>query len=156
MKKLLNELPEIEISIRKIDRLIYVIYPCIKEKKLLLKIINDIKDSITKLLVIILKRDTIYKKIELQRDAKGNLRTFIEKCAPRHNISKDQVREIIEILDIIRKHNISVMEIKKQDKLVILSEHFSQKIVTLQEMKEFSILTKQIFQKTTEILKSSY
>jgi len=152
MEKLLNELPEIENSINKIEHMIYVTYPFIHEKQLLFKILEDIKTAITKLISIILRHDAAYKKVKLQEDPTGNLRVFIEKCAPRYSISNEQIRQILDILDLVRKHQDSSMEFKRHEKIVILSEYFSPKTITIEEIKAFSVLLKEIFTKTIQIL----
>lgn len=155
IKNLLNELSEIEKSINKIEHIIYVSYPLIQEKKLLLKILEDIKTAVARIISIILQYDAAYKKIKLQEDPRGNLRTFIEKCAPRYEISREQIRQIFNLLDLVKQHQDSSMEFKRHEKIVILSEYSPPKTITLEEIKVFSSLLKDIFTKTSKILKPS-
>jgi hypothetical protein len=155
MEKFLENLFEAEKSIRRLDHIIYVTYPIIKDKRLLLKILTEIKSSIARCISSILHYEYIYKRIKLSKNPIENLRTFKTKCASRYEISFAEMKLITELFNIIKRHKTSPFEFRKEDKIVILSENLEPKIVIFKDTKEFLALAKIILDKTKKrILKT--
>ena len=150
MEKFLDELIEAERILSKIDHMIYVTYPLVRDKKLLLKILAETKIAIVKCINYILQFEYLCKRIRLSKDPKENLRTFKVKCAPRYNISFEEVKLINELFEIIDLHNTSPLEFKKEDKIVIFSETSRPKIIVIENIKEFIGLGKTILKKIKE------
>jgi hypothetical protein len=148
MEKFLEYIQEAEKIIQKVDHIIYITYPLIKDKRLLLKILLETKIAIANCINSILHHEYIYKKITLYKDTKTNFKTFNEKCALRYEITKEEIKLILELFDIVKKHNKSSMEFMRNEKIVILSENLSPEIITIEKVKEFFILGKNILKKT--------
>ena len=87
MGKFLENIQEAEKNLRTIDHIIYVTFPLIKDKRLLLKVIQDMKGVVTSCITSILQYEYLYKRVSLHKDSKENFKTFTEKCAVRYNIS---------------------------------------------------------------------
>ena len=153
MEKFLENLQEAEKTIQTIDHMIYITFPIVKDKKLLLKIILETKTAIAKCINSILQYEYIYKRIRLHKSSKTNFRTFEDKCAPRYNITKEETKLILELFDIVEKHKQSPMEFVKDDKIVILSNNMDQKTVTVEKSKEFLSLAKSVLGKAKEAMK---
>lgn len=150
MEKFLENIFEAEKIIRKLDHIVYVTYPIIKDKRLLLRILVETKIAITKCINSILHYEYLYKRIRLSKNSNENLRTFKVKCAPKYNINFTEVKLIIELFNIIEKHKKSPFEFKKEDKVVILSENSTPKVIIFEDTKEFLTLAKIILNKTKE------
>ncbi len=150
--KFLENIYEAERIIRKIDHILYITYPIVKDKRLLLKTLVDTKIAITKLINFILQYEYLYKRIRLYKTPKENLRIFHEKCAPKYKITKQELKLISNLFYIVQKHKESPFEFRKKDKIVILSETSSSQIIVLENNKEFLEVAKQILQKTKQIL----
>ena len=156
MEKFLEALAEAEKNLRTIDHIIYVTFPLIKDKRLLLKVMKDIKGVVTGCITSILQYEYIYKRISLHRDSRENLRTFTEKCAVRYNIDKEEIKLILELFEFVEKHKASPFEFVKEGKIVMLSENSKPATLTLEKIKEFLILAKGILKKTKEGMKSHF
>ena len=80
MEKFLEHLQEAEKRIQIIDHLVYVTFPVIKDKRLFIKILSEIKNALSNCINSVLQYEYIYKRINLYNNAKENFKTFIEKC----------------------------------------------------------------------------
>ncbi len=148
MEKFLGYLKEAEKIIQKVDHIVYITYPLIKDKRLLLKILLETKIAITNCINSILYHEYLYKKITLYKNAKTNFKTFNEKCSPKYRITKEEIELILELFDIVKKHNQSSMEFMRNEKIVILSANLEPKTITIEQTKGFLLLAKNILTKT--------
>ncbi len=148
MDKFLENLEEAGKIISIADHMLYVTFPLIKDKNLLLKILSDTKIAISKCISSVLQYEYFYKRIKLCSDPKTNFRTFEEKCTKRYNITEQEIRLIAELFDVVEEHKKSSMEFMKNEKVVILSENLQQKIVPIEKVREFLALAKNILKKS--------
>lgn len=148
MEKFLENLNEAEQLIKKIDHMIYITYPLIQDKRLILKVISETKNAIIKCINSILHYEYLYKRVRLTKDPIKNLRIFKIKCAPRYGISVEKIKLMLELFDLIEKHKKSPFEFKKQEKIVILSEDSTPKVIIIEDAKEFLALAKEILIKS--------
>ncbi|MBI2045318.1 hypothetical protein HYT23_04640 [Candidatus Pacearchaeota archaeon] len=142
----IQDLGEAEKIIKAIDHMLYVTYPLIKDKRLLIKILKESKNSIFLCISAALQYEYIQKRIRLYEDSRRNFSAFIE-CSKKYGIKSEEIKKILELSDIIDSHKSSSIELYKNGKLVILSENMSQKSVSLEKTKEFLQLSKEIFRK---------
>jgi hypothetical protein len=133
-------------SIQTADHLTYVTYNIVKEQRLLLKIIEDLKDSLLNLINSTLQYEYYYKRIRIWNEAKENFNTF-KKICPWYNISQEEISKIIEIIRLFEKHKKSPFEFVKNNKIVIMSDNLKTDILTLEKVKEFLVTTKMILSK---------
>lgn len=156
MEKFLEKIEEAEKTIQTADHMIYVTFPLIKDKRLLLKVIQEIKTAISNCISSILQYEYLYKRITLYKDSKTNFKTFTEKCTPRYQISREEIKLILELFDFVEKHKESPFEFVREEKVVILSENMRPKTLTIEKTKEFLILAKNILRKTRETMKRNF
>jgi len=156
VEKFIEYLKIAEEKIQTIDHMIYVTFPLIKDKRLLLKILSELNIAILNIINSILQYEYLYKRINLTKDAKTNLRIFIQQCAPRYQITEQEIKLIIELLDLAEKHKKSPFEFVKEEKVVILSENLKPATITLDKTKEFLIMSKNLLKKTRETIKKLY
>lgn len=156
MEKFLEKIEEAEKTIQTADHMIYVTFPLIKDKRLLLKVIREIKTAISNCVSSILQYEYLYKRITLYKDSKTNFKTFTEKCAQRYQISREEIKLILELFDFVEKHKESPFEFVREEKVVILSENMRPKTLTIEKTKEFLILAKNILRKTRETMKRNF
>ncbi len=150
----MEKIYEAEKNLRTLDHMVYVTFPLIKEKRLLLKIVQEIKKVVTNCITSILQYEYLYKRINLYKDSGENFRTFTEKCAPRYGISRDEINLILRLFDFVEKHKKSPFEFVRDDKIVILSENSKPATLTLERTKEFLIMAKEILRKTKDGMKA--
>ena len=156
MEKFLEALAAAEKDLRTIDHMVYVTFPLIKDKRLLLKVILDIKEVVTGCITSILQYEYLFKRINLYKDSRENFKTFTEKCAARYNIQKGEIKLLLELFGFVEKHKESPFEFVKEEKIVILSENSKPTTLTLEKTKEFLIMAKDILRKTKEGMKSHF
>ncbi len=156
MEKFLENIVAAEKKIQVADHMIYVTFPLIKDKRLLLKILQEIKNAVMNCISSILQYEYLYKRIILYKNAKSNFKIFIEKCAPRYQITKEEINLILELFDFIEKHRESPFEFIKDDKVIILSNSLNPKTLTIEKTKEFLMLVKSILRKTRETFKRNF
>ena len=144
MEKYQLHLQESIKALQLADHITYVTYPLVKEQRLLLKIFDEIYKSVTNSINAILYYETLYKRIKLYNNTNDNLQTFENKCAKSYNLSNEQVKKIIEIIDLNKKHKQSAMEFVKQEKVIIMSDNLSTNTLDLQIIKDYLLLSKEL------------
>lgn len=152
MEKFFQYLEDAEKTIRTLDHLVYITFPIVKDKRLLLKIILELKLSIANCINAILQYEYLYKRIKLYQDPKTNLKTFEEKCSPRYSITQEEIQLIKKLFSLAEAHKKSPMEFVKEEKVIIMSEQFMPRVLTIEETKKFLTLAKAILSKTKKTM----
>ena len=147
MEKFIESLTDAGKTIKTIDHMVYITYPLVKDKRILIKILVEIQKALTKCINTILQYEYLYKRIRLYNDPKENFRTFREKCAPAYNITEEEVKKILELFNIVQRHHKSTMEFMKKEVLVILSEDMEEKVINFESAKEFVNISKKVLEK---------
>ena len=150
MEKFLENLQEAEKTLKKASHLLYMTYPLVKDKKLLLRIITELKEAVVKCINAILQYEYFLKRIALFKDQRSNFHTFEKKCAKWYNINSTEIKQIIELFYIAKQHEKSPMEFMKDEKLVILTEDSTPITITLEKTKEFLETATNVINKTKE------
>ena len=148
----LRYIKDAEKIIRTADHLIYVTFPLIKDKRILLILISELKKAVASCINAILQYDYLYQRISLYQDAKINFETFKNKSSKRFDITNQEIALILKLFDLEQNHKKSSMEFTKDNKLIILSEDMRQRIITLEEIKQFLQLSKDVLKKTKNII----
>ncbi len=156
MEKFLEHLEESGKKISTADHLLYVTFPLVKEKRLLLKILEEINQGVISCLNSILQYEYLFKKIKLYSEPKQNFEVFKQKCAPRFSITQNEIKSIVELFEIVKAHKKSPFEFVRDEKIVILSDDMKQKIINLEKAKEFLASAKSVLEKTKKVLKSNF
>ncbi len=152
MEKFLQNLEEAQKILQAADHMVYVTFPLIKDKRLLIKVLTEAKNAVTNCINAILQYEYIYKRIDLYKDPKANFRLFLKKCAPRYRITQKETDSILELFEIVEKHKQSTAEFVRDEKVVILSQNMKTQTITLEQTKNFLSLAKNILKKTFEQL----
>jgi len=153
MEKFLENIQEAQKTIQVIDHMIYVTYPLIKDKKILTKLLTETKNVITNCINSILQYEYLYKRITLYQNPKTNFKTFKVQCAPKYKITKEEISSIIKLFELVEKHKQSTIEFLKNEKVIILSENLKTETITIEKIKEFFNLSKELMKKTLAIIK---
>ena len=104
MEKFIEYLKTAEQKIQNVDHMIYITFPLIKDKRLLLKILSELNIILLNILNAILQYEYVLKRIKLSKDARINLKIFNEQCAPHYKINDAEKKLILEILELGEKH----------------------------------------------------
>ncbi len=153
MEKFLENLQEAQKTIQTIDHMVYITFPLIQDKKILIKILLESKNAIANCINAILQYEYLHKRINLYKDPKANFRLFMKKCCPYYKITKKESDSITQLFELAEKHKQSTAEFIRQEKIVILSENLKTETITIEKIKEFLILAKSIMGKTLQTMK---
>ncbi len=138
-------------TIETADHMVYVTYPLIKDKKLLLRILDEIYQGLLAAINAILQYEYYYKRITIYNNPKDNFTTFRE-ISPGYKITEDQISRIIEIFRLIEIHKKSPFEFSKGDKIVIMSDGMKTDTITLDRIKFFLLEAKDILRKARNVI----
>jgi hypothetical protein len=153
MKRFFENLLEAEKELKTIDHIIYITFPLLKEKNILIKSLLHTKEAIVKCINSILQYEYLHKRIELSDNPTTNFKLFKEKCSKRYSISEKEIKTIEELFDLVKSHRQSPMEFIKNGRVVILSNSMLGKTFTVEDVKRFLETSKNMVKKTKEVFK---
>lgn len=146
MQKFIEYLEEADRITRAMDHMLYVTFPLVKDKRILLRILMELKRATAYCINSILQYEYIFKRVKLNEDPKINLNTFFNKCSSYYELAPVHIQKIRELFSIVREHNSSSMEFTRNEKLVIIVNGEA-KIVELEKIKDFLVNTKCLIEK---------
>lgn len=150
-EKYLISIEKAKKSLKIADHLTYMTFPVVRENRLLLKILEEISNSIISTINSILQYEYLYKRIKLYSNAKDNFEIF-KKLTPKYSINQEQLNKIIEILSLAEQHKSSSFEFVKNDKVVIMTNNLNHKTLTIDKTKEYITETKNFLNKVLIML----
>ena len=150
MEKFQENLKEAIRSLRIADHMTYVTFPIVNEQRLLLKIFDEIYKSIINSINAILNYEYLFKRIQIYTNNLDNLNTFANKCSKEYNLNNEQVKKILEIIALNKKHKKSAMEFVKKDKIIILSDNLKTQTLDIRKIKEYLLSAKELLMKTNQ------
>ena len=143
MEKFQQDIKEALRNLQIADHMTYVTLPLVNEQRLLLKIFDEIYKSIKNCINALLNYEYLYKRVHLYADNGENIKTFA-KVAKNYDIGHEQIKKILEILELNKKHTQSAMEFVKKDRIIILSDKLGTQILDIQRIKQYLIVAKEL------------
>lgn len=140
--------------IKTADHIAYITYPLIKEKRLLLKVLDDTYIVMVSIINAILQYEYVYKRISLYKNPLENFRTFRQRCAKRFGITDDEINSIIEVFKISNQHKNSPFEFMRKDKIVIMADNLHTETISIDKIKQHLAYTKSMLSKAEFTIKS--
>ncbi|MBM3233681.1 hypothetical protein FJZ19_01165 [Candidatus Pacearchaeota archaeon] len=152
MEKYQESLETAARAIQIADHMAYITFPLVKEKRLLLKILSELNSSLISIINAILQYEYSQKRIQLYKDARENFLTF-KHLASSYNINPEQMKTIIEIIQLAEKHQKSPFEFVKDDKVVIMANGMKSYTITIEKIKVYIIEAKDLIKKAGSKIK---
>jgi hypothetical protein len=146
-KSLTESLRHIETA----DHMTYVTFPLVNEKKLLLKIFEEIHKAMISLTLALIVHESKKRKMKIYCDDNKNFKKFIEILG-NHHLKKDEIRKITEIEGLYKKHKASAMEFSRKDSVIIMQDNLDVLALDIKKIKEYLALCKSLFIKISLIL----
>ena len=140
--------------IRIADHIAYVTFPLVKEKRLLLKVLDDTYLVMINIINAILQYDYVYKRISLYKSPLENFGTFKQRCARRFGITDEETNSIIEVFKIVNQHKNSPFEFMRKDKVVIMADNLHTETISIDKIKQYLAYTKSMLSKAEFGIKS--
>ncbi len=127
---------EAKNNLDSVHRMITLTLPVLRDNRFLIKIFEQLHDSMLNIVRAVLQYEYLYKRIALYQDAESNFETFMN-CAVRYQIPPESVSQIKKIFLLMKRHKESPMEFVKKEKFVILSDSLRFETITLEKLREF-------------------
>lgn len=149
-EKYQENLNEAVRSLQIADHMTYVTFPLVGERRLLLKIFDEIYKSIINCINAVLNYEYLYKRIKLYQNNGDNLSTFTDKCAKWYNLNNQQIKKIKQIIELNKRHKQSAIEFVKKDRVVIMSDSLGTDVLDIRVIKEHLLLAKEFLMKVNQ------
>jgi hypothetical protein len=153
MQKFIEYIQEAQKIIQTTDHLIYVTFPLVQDKRILIKIITETKTAIANCINAILQYEYLHHRIRLCKDAKTNFQTFIRKCAQKYEITPNEINSILNLFELVEKQKQSTAEFMRNENVVLMSKNLKTETIDLEKTKEFLQLSKNILEKTIRTIR---
>jgi len=140
-------------NIKVADHIVYITYPVVKDKRLLLSSINKIYEALLSVINAILQYDYLWKRVKLYDNAKDNFEVFIEKSGPRYGITAQEIVKLLEFISLVESHKKSPLEFLRHEKIVIMSDNLQTKTIDVDLVKSYLNIVKNIIGRTRFLLK---
>ena len=133
-----NHLDEAKKYFKKASHLAYVTLSVLKENRLMIQIVSDLHLSVVNLIKAFLDYEASKKRIQLTRQPLENLNIFIQRVAPKY-LSKEEINNLLCILEIAKKHKDSSLEFFRKEKFVIFANG-KYEVLSPESIKRMSVL----------------
>ena len=140
--------------IRTADHITYVTFPLLKEKRLLLKVLDDMYLVMVSIINAILQYDYVYKRINLYKSPLENFKIFRQRCAKRFGITDEEINSVIEVFKIVNQHKNSPFEFMRKDRIVIMTDNLHTETISIEKIKQHLAYTKSMLSKAELVIKS--
>ena len=129
-------------SLQIADHMTYVTYPLIKENRLLLKVFDEIYNAIKLCIEIILNQEEGENEFRL---IPNSFNSFFNNYAKDYGLNNEQIKSLIEIIELNKKHKNSAMEFSRDCNIVILSDNLTTRVLDIWIIKQYLLLAKEFF-----------
>lgn len=149
MEKYEESLAKSVKELRVADHILYVTYHIIKDKRLLLKALEQEYESLMSIINAILQYDYLWKRIQLYHDSRLNFETFIEKCSKRYAITTQEIQEIKDFISIVELHKKSPTEFMRKERVIIMSNSLKTSFIDYEKLKKYLEMIRKIIKKAS-------
>lgn len=125
------------------ERITYSTFPLINDKKLLLKVLEEIQKSIINSINILNKNVLFTIEIKPEKNIK------IIKILKKSNFQNDDIKKVIKILEINKKHKESAIEFVRKEKVVIMMDNLQLLTLDINGIKDYIKLAKKLYIKAS-------
>jgi len=135
-----------EKSFQAADHVTYIVYPLLKDTKLLKKSLEEVFISVTNLVNSILVFEQRNQRVKLSHDKNQNLESF-KTISKKMDISEPECSLLLEMVELNEKHQKSPSEFMRNEKILILLDNTKIETITLEKLKSYINILKSSIQK---------
>jgi len=136
------------------DHLIYVTLPVVKDIKLVATILDNVYFSLVHGMDAVLEYERYHKRIlPMANNFDLRLDTFRKKIVGNHEFTKEESDFIVEIKKLRDDRKDASMEFTRGGKLVICSEGYRMKTISIDEIKKYLSTTRNFLLKVNKTIK---
>jgi len=126
------------------DHMTYVTLPIVNEKRLIIKIFEEIYKSIENSLNSAINYEFIKKNIILHKDHEKNISNFLENISKKYELNEKEIIKIKKIIEIEEKYEKSAIEFVKKEKVVIMLDNLDIQTLTVKEIKNYLLTAREL------------
>lgn len=134
------------------DHMSYVTYPLVNDKRLLLKVFEEIYQSIINLMISIVDYETQLKDLNIPKNDEEKIKRFFEIYS-RNYLTAEQIIRIKEIMQVNLKHKQSAVEFVRKDKIVIMLDDLKTHSIDIKIIKSYLLIAKEFLMRINMRLK---
>ena len=154
-KQFVNNLIEAEKNWQSADNLANVVFPVVKDPKLLVKALDSLFKCVVLMVSTVIKFEYLHNRLKLSSDKNKNLEIFFTKCSFNYGLNKVENGIVKEIIFLGKKHKESGFEFSKSGKLIILDDNSGVFELDLLKIKEFLSVSRKLLENTNRTFKAS-
>jgi hypothetical protein len=123
-------------SISVADHMLTMTYPLVQDPKLLLAVVENIFLGLTNAMATLLYYERLFKRIPPFHDTfQSKFNMFKMKIITKYNISKEYLKFILEIKEIVHEHKESAVTFSRKNKFVICDDDYKLKTLSIKDLK---------------------
>lgn len=134
------------------DHMTYLTYPLVNEKRILLKIFEEIFKTVNNSVKAILNFESFLNGTEIYKDDYKNLENFVSRFS-KDFLNDKQLNLLLDIYEVHKSHEDSAIEFEKKDKMIIMSDDLGLRILDIVKIKEYLYFSKELLGKIKARLK---
>lgn len=136
------------------DHMLTQTYPLVKDPKLLVAVMENLFLALTSAMASLLYYERTFKRVPAFVDNFENkFDLFKQKCVPKYNLDKEYTKLISDIKESVLAHRKSPIEFARNDNLVICSDNYKLRTVSVEQIKKYIGLTKTFLKETSAIVR---
>lgn len=138
MERFQQELSDGRRQLMTADHLVSVTYLLVKDNKLLLTAAENLFGAAKKLMGSLLHYDEAFKRVPHFRDEYDSmLYWFRNRCMPYYGLSRDYAVTADDLRVLLDEHKASSVEFSRKDGLVICSDSYRIRKITVTQLKSY-------------------
>ncbi len=129
----LKLLEKSESSLKIADHMAYIVYPLLKDNKLIKKVLDEVSNSTINLINSILSFEHKIHRLRLTQDKRENIALF-KNVSEQIGLSFEETKNLIESLELSDMHKRSSFECMRSNNILITTESGNE-LVSLDKLK---------------------
>lgn len=155
MERFQQELAEGARKLRAADHLVTITHPLVKDNRLLLAALDNLFAGVQSLMASLLHYEEAFKRIPRVRGGFVEmLHVFRTRCVPEYRLASEYGRLLGELKSLDDQHRASAVEFARKDCLVICSDTYTVRKVTVQDLKSYVVTAKKLLSDVEEVVSS--
>jgi hypothetical protein len=153
MEEIQRKMTEAKECLRRADHMASVTFSLLNETKLLIVIIDNLYQSVGKMIEAMLRYEYLYKRIgDIPNGTKAQLQFFKDSVARRYNVPYESMTAVKELYDLMEKRKNSSMEFVRKETFVIASNEYRLRLLDIKKVKEYVEKTKMFIKKIESVI----
>ena len=135
------------------DHLVSITYRLVKDNKLLLTALESLFAAAKSLMASLLHYEEAFKRLpRFKEDLDSMVYWFKSRCMPRYGLSNDYGVVMDELKLLHDEHKASAIEFSRRDCLVICSDNYRFRKITLLQIKSYVAVVKRMLSDVEEVV----